>query len=273
MRHTIAAYGLAEQQFILLEAALPETHELVEAECVTDLIVTDVTCAIIESSSLDKNALNTLLAYYMDMGDRLDETVVWLGDVALPDLSSFVRCDSFLDLLTELDSILARAQVRYDTMQMYGDEYGYLPKHAIEESIEADIHSALQRKYGANPDPQIVKRIRQEFQVVLEAGAAEELAAIYELSRWLKTHAHPFNVECSTSFPLILYLLDIADATSQIDVDHNPLLQKDRLNPNFVFFLSKELQAKIKQWQSHHWLCNIKGNTSIAFERIELIFN
>ena len=28
MRHKIAAYGLAEQQFILSEAALPETHEM-----------------------------------------------------------------------------------------------------------------------------------------------------------------------------------------------------------------------------------------------------
>ena len=273
MRHKIAAYGLAEQQLILLEAALPETHELVEAECVTDLIVTNATCIIIESSSLDKNALNTLLAYYMDVGDQLSETAVWLGDVALPDLSSFVCCDSFLDLLTELDSILTHAQVRYDTMQMYGDEYGYLPKHAIEESIEADINTALHRKYGTNPDPLIVKRMRQEFQVVLEAGAAEELAAVYELIRWLKNSKYSFNTECSASFPLILYLLDIADSASQIDLDRNPLLQKDRLNLHFTFYLHNELQVKIKQWQSYHWLCNIKGDTSIAFERIDFIFN
>lgn len=199
--------------------------------------------------------------------------MVWLGDVELPDLSSFVRCDNFLDLLTELDNILTRAQVRYDTMQMYGDEYGYLPKHAIEESIEADIHSALQRKYSTNSDPQIVKRTRQEFQVILEAGAAEELATVYELTRWLKNSKYSFSTECSTAFPLILYLLNIVDAAPQIEANHNPLLQKDRLNPHFAFFLPKELQVKIKQWQSHHWLCNIKGNSSVVFERIEFIFN
>ena len=213
MRHKIAAYGLAEQQFILLEAALPETHELVEAECVTDLIVTDVTCAIIESSSLDKNALNTLLAYYMDVGDRLDETVVWLGNVELPDLPSFVRCDSFLDLLTELDSILARSQVRYDTMQMYGGEYAYLPKHAIEESIEADVNTALHRKYGRNPDPLIVKRMRQELTALREVDALQtalqDLAAVYELSRWLKAQNIPFFVEHVTASGLIPYLLGI----------------------------------------------------------------
>lgn len=273
MNKRIALFDLTEDQIAHLVAALPEGYGVTNTECVTDLIVTDAVCCVVDTSKISKDAVNTLVAYYMDVGDQLDETVVWLGDVALPNLPSFVRCDSFLDLLTELDSILTRAQVRYDTMQMYGDEYGYLPKHAIEESIEVDIHSALQRKYGANPDPLIMKRVRQEFQVILEAGAAEDLAAIYELSRWLKTHAHPFHAEHSTAFPLILYLLDIADVTSQIDVDHNPLLQKERLNPHFAFYLPSELQAKIKQWQSHHWLCNIKTSPGVAFERIEFIFN
>ena len=273
MDHMFIHYGLTTEQASLLGAALPEEYESITAECVTDLIVISAVCTVIDATNMGEDTLRTLLAYYMDVGDQLSETVVWLGDVELPDLSSFVRCDSFLDFLTELDSILTRAQVRYDTMQMYGDEYGYLPKHAIEESIEADIHSALQRKYGTNPDPQIVKRIRQEFQVVLEAGAAEELAAVYELLRWLKNSKYSFNTECSTAFPFILYLLDIGDAAPQINMEHNPLLQKGRQNPRFTFFLSKELKNKIKQWQSHHWLCNIKGNTSIAFERIEFIFN
>lgn len=213
MRHKIAAYGLAEQQLILLEAALPETHQLVEAECVADLIVTDATCIIIGPSSLDKNALNTLLAYYMDVGDRLDETVVWLGDVVLPNLPSFVRCDNFLDMLTELESILSGVQVRYDTMQMYGSEYAYLPKHAIEESIAADIQTALHRKYGTNPDPLIVKRMRQELTALREVDALQnalpDLAAVYELSRWLKAHNIPFFVEHVTASGLIPYLLGI----------------------------------------------------------------
>lgn len=273
MNKRIALFDLTEDQIAHLVAALPEGYGVTNTECVTDLIVTDAICCVVDTSKTSKDAVNTLVAYYMDVGDQLNETVVWLGDVALPDLASFVRCDSFLDLLTELDSILTRAQVRYDTMNMYGDEYGYLPKHAIEESIEADIHSALQHKYGTNSDLQIVKRIRQEFQVILEAGAAEELAAVYELTRWLKNSKHSFNTECSTAFPSILYLLNIVDTAPQSEVNYNPLLQKDRLNPHFAFFLPKELQVKIEQWQSHHWLRNIKGNSSVAFERIEFIFN
>lgn len=213
MRNIIAAYGLTKQQLVLLAAALSEEYELVIAECVTDLIVTDATCIIIEPSSLDKNALNTLLAYYMDVGDRLDETVVWLGNAELPELPSFVRCDSFLGLLTELESILTRAQVRYDTMQMFTGEYAYLPKHAIEESIAADIHTALQRKYGTNPDPLIVKRMRRELSALREVdafqNALQDLAAVYELSRWLKAQNIPFFVEHVTASGLIPYLLDI----------------------------------------------------------------
>lgn len=273
MKYRIAVHGLTNDQKLLFEAALPEEYELATAECVTDLIVTSAVCTVIDTTIMGEDALRVLLAYYMDVGERLDETVVWLGDTELPELPSFTHCDSFLVLLTELESILTRAQIRYDTMQMYGGEYAYLPKHAIEESIEADVNTALHRKYGRNPDPLIVKRMRQEFQVVLEAGAAEELAAVYELIRWLKNSKYSFNTECSTAFPLILYLLDIADSASQIDLDRNPLLQKDRLNPHFAFYLHNELQVKIKEWQSHHWLCNIKGNTSIAFERIEFIFN
>lgn len=273
MKNKVITYGLAAEQVSLLGAVLPEEYELTTAECVTDLIVTDAVCSIIDTSSLDDEGRLVLIAYALDVGDQMDGTMVWLGGMEPPALSSFVCCDSFLDMLTELESILTRAQVRYDTMQMYGGEYAYLPKHAIEESLEADINTALQRKYGANPDSLTMKRVRQEFQVVLEAGAAEELAAVYELIRWLKNSKYSFNTECSTAFPLILYLLDIADSASQIDLDRNPLLQKDHLNPHFAFYLPNELQAKIKQWQSHHWLCNIKTSPGVAFERIEFIFN
>ena len=213
MRYKIVTYGLTEQQRMLLEAALPEEYELTTAECVTDLIVTNEVCAVLDVANMNKDSLRILLAYYMDVGDQLSETAVWLGDVELPDLSSFVRCDSFLDLLTELDSILTRAQVRYDTMQMYGDEYGYLPKHAIEESIEADINTALHHKYGSNPDPLIIKRMRQELTALREVDASQnalqDLAAVYELSRWLKAQNIPFFVEHVTASGLIPYLLGI----------------------------------------------------------------
>lgn len=109
MSYKITASGLTEQQLMLLEVALPERYEMAIAECVTDLIVTNAICTVIDAVNMGEDALRVLLAYYMDVGDRLDETVVWFGNAEIPDLPSFVCCDSFLDLLTDIDSILEQA--------------------------------------------------------------------------------------------------------------------------------------------------------------------
>ena len=213
MKYKLIHYGLTAEQESLLGAVLPEEYELTTAECVTDLIVANAVCTVINAANMGEDALHSLLAYYMDVDDRLDETVVWLGDVELPNLPSFMRCDSFLNLLTELASILDRAKARFDTMQMYGSEYAYLPKHAIEESIEADIVAALLRKYGNDPDPLIVKRMRRELSALREVDAfqntLQDLAAAFELSLWLKAKVVPFFVEYTTASGLIPYLLGI----------------------------------------------------------------
>ena len=107
MSHKITTHGLTEQQLMLLEAALPEDYELTTAECVTDLIVTNAVCTLINAANMGEDALRSLLAYYMDVGDRLDETVVWLGKVELPNLPSFVRCDDFLQLLPKTNISLS----------------------------------------------------------------------------------------------------------------------------------------------------------------------
>ena len=297
MNGQIATYGLTKQQLMLLEAALPEEYELTTAECVTDLIVTDATCTIIESSSLDKNALNTLLAYYMDVGDRLDETVVWLRDAELPKLPSFVMCSGFLDLLTELESILTRAQVRYDTMQMYGSEYAYLPKRAIEESLEGDIYSALHRKYGEKPDSLILKRMRQEWTALLESGNVADLAAVYELTSWLKRNQHPYKISGDATSGFIPYLLGITNVnplpphlhcpnchrttwqpayTDGFDIPpinccdvamipdgHNLVWQSYCSygnNPVYDFSLPEDMREQIEHWLDNHWLKLLKSD-------------
>ena len=213
MDHKIAVFSLMEEQTSHLVAALPEGYEVAKAECVTDLLVTDAVCCVVDASKMSKDAMNTLLAHYTDVGDRLDETVVWLGAAEIPERPPFVRCDSFLDLLADLEGVLEQAQTRYDTMQMYSGEYAYLPKRAIEESIEADIHTALHRKYGANPDLLIVKRMRRELTALREVDASQnalqDLVAVYELSRWLKAQNIPFFVEYTTASGLIPYLLGI----------------------------------------------------------------
>ena len=296
MDHKIAVFGLTENQIALLVAALPEGYGVTDAKCVTDLIVTDAICSIIDTSSLDDGGRLVLIAYALDVGDQMDGTMVWLGGVEPPALSSFVCCDSFLDMLTELESILTRAKVRYDTMQMYGGEYAYLPKHAIEESIEADIHTALHRKYGANPDPLIVKRLRQELTALREVDASQnalqDLAAVYELSRWLKAQHIPFFVGHVTASGLIPYLLDIThtnplpphtfcpeckklhwqrgykdgfDIPAAACPDCGAALIRDGHNlvwqefcgygpiPTYEFWLPASAQEQISCWVENHW--------------------
>lgn len=256
MNRQIATYGLAKQQLMLLEAALAEEYELTTAECVTDLIVTNAFCAVIDATNMSEDALRVLLAYYMDVGDWLNETVVWLGDAELPVLLSFERYNSFLDLLADLDNVLSRAQDRYDTMQMYTSEYGYLSRHSIEESLESDVYATLYRKYGDNPDAATVRLVRRQWQAILEAGAAEELAAVYELTRWLKGQSYQYELKCATPFPFILELLDITE--------ENPRCEASEAD--YTFVLPRCLETQIKQWHEHHWL-----NKSENFDHKKMI--
>jgi len=299
MNNIIIAYGLLEEQRTLLESALSEEYDISTLDCITDLIVTDAVCTVINAEKLSEAGMRTLLAYYMDVGDRLVETVVWMGDVVLPNLPSFVRCDNFLDMLTELESILTRAQVRYDTMQMYGSEYAYLPKHAIEESIEADIHTALHRKYGTNPDPLIVKRMRQELTALREVDATAELAAVYEFSAWLKHNKHPYWLGGTAVSGLIPYLQGIHDVNPLPPHLYCPVCQKDIWQdgykdgfdtpagvcpecgglmqgdghnlvwqeyasygrvPTYVFYLPYDMQPLIMDWLDSHWLRKYMGD-------------
>lgn len=244
VNNRIITYGLTEEQLTLLRVAVLERHEVTAADCVTDLIVTNAVCIVINATKMCEDALRVLLAYYMDVGDRLNETVVWLGDAELPELPSFERCGSFLELLTELQSIISRAKDRYDTMQMYTSEYGYLPRHAIEESLESDAYAALYRKYGGNLDVDTVRLVRRHWQAVLEAGAAEELATVYELTRWLKGQSYQYELKCATPFPFILELLDISEGNPRCEASE----------ADYTFVLPRWLETQIKQWHEHHWL-------------------
>lgn len=297
MDHKVAAYGLTEEQVSHLEAALLEGYEVTLVECVTDLIVTNSVCSIVDTEKLDNLAMRTLIAYYMDVGDCLDETVIWLGEADVPELPSFIRCDSFLALLTELDSIMEQAKSRYETMQMYSSEYAFLPKHAIADSLEADIYEALHRKYGDNPGPSILKCVRQEWTALLEVDAVSDLAAAYEFACWLKANHHPFWISGPATSGLIPYLLGLtqtnplpphlycpkcrrvvwkleyqdgleipgaaceADGTAMIPDGHDLVWQEfcgyGRM-PQYVFHLPEDIEGEVQAWLDHHWLKKLK---------------
>ena len=242
MSHKITTQGLTEQQLMLLEAALPEDYELTTAECVTDLIVTNAVCTLINAANMGEDALRSLLAYYMDVGDRLDETVVWIGDVELPNLPSFVRCDDFLQLLLKCKEIVAQAKCRYDIMQQYTDIYSYLPKYAIAECLEADIWAAFQKMAKIYPHFYTREDFREEWMKVLNTeNGAELLASVYEFCRWLKMRRIPYRLE-SACFDLLDWSMGIMDSVSF--ADHGEAYT--------VCILQEHLNI-VENWLKNHW--------------------
>lgn len=242
MSHKITTHGLTEQQLMLLEAALPEDYELTTAECVTDLIVTNAVCTLINAANMGEDALCSLLAYYMDVGDRLDGTVVWLGKVELPNLPSFVRCDDFLQLLINCKEIVARAKCRYDIMQQYTDIYSYLPQHAISECLEADVWSAFQKMAKKYPDFYTREDFREEWMKVLNTEkGAELLASVYEFCRWLKMRRIPYRLE-SACFDLLDWIMGIMDSVSF--TDHGEA---------YTVCILQEHVNIVENWLKNHW--------------------
>lgn len=66
MNKLLIAYGLTKPQFAHLQAALPEEYEeyeLVIAACITDLIVRNAVCVVINAANMCQDALRVLLLY------------------------------------------------------------------------------------------------------------------------------------------------------------------------------------------------------------------
>lgn len=242
MKHKLIHYGLTAEQESLLGAVLPEEYELTTAECMTDLIVTDAVCTVIDATNMGEDALRVLLAYYMDVGDQLSETVVWLGDVELPNLPSFVRCDDFLQLLLKCKEIVEQAQCRYDIMQQYTDIYSYLPQHAISECLEADVWSAFQKMAKKYPDFYTREDFREEWMKVLNTeNGAELLASVYEFCRWLKMRRIPYRLE-SACFDLLDWIMGIMDSVSF--TDHGEA---------YTVCILQEHVNIVENWLKNHW--------------------
>ena len=250
MGYKILAYGLTEAQQSILDAALPEAYSLEIAECATDLIVGTPVCTVIDGTTVRKDTLRSLLAYYMDVGEQLDETVVWLGSTDLPALPSFVRCDDFLQLLIDCKTIICKAQAHYDIMAQYTDIYRYLPKHAIAECLEAEIFSSLGDK------PSIQSRRAWSKLSETESGP-ELLAAVYELTRWMKRENIDYTLKFHAPWDILLVFLDVG----QIEFT-------SKYNENYVICVRKSDLNKIEQWLANHWYFH-KPDTRFAVHTLE----
>lgn len=249
MKYQVLVYGLTDEQVSLLEAALPEEYEMKAAECVTDLIVADSVLSVIDPKTVEDKVWWPLNAYYMDVAEKMPETVVWLAPRAFPKhFSNFLYKENFLDLVTSLDEILAQAQTRYIQQMGYKDIYSYLPKHAISEAIEADVYAAFYRKFGENPDRQLKERLKREWITIQERnGGAELLAAVYELTRWLRRERIPYRMDYDALYGLIPWLLGITDT------DPRQLSGWCFRGNDYVVCIPKDEAPAVNGWLSGHW--------------------
>ena len=295
MENIILTYGLDDEQFDLLKGAVPEYYALEAAETVVDFMATNTVCNVICAEKLSQDSLNILLHYYLDILDVIAERVVWIGAIELPKelQNRFARYNTFQDMLLNIAQIIKQAQSHYDIQQMYLCPFAYLPGRGIEHALEQDIFNSLHKKYGVKPDLDIQKRLRQEWTALLETNAINELAAVYELSLWLKQNNHPFRVSGNALSGFIPYLLSITDVNplqahyhcpncnhfewkyesnfgfdlrekscphcgTNMDRDGFDLIWQEYASygrvPIYTVYLPDDLQPQIVSWANEHWL-------------------
>jgi len=308
MENIILTYGLNSEQFDLLKAAVPEYYVLEKAETVADFMATNMVCNVICAEKLSQDSLNILLHYYLDIFDVIAERVVWIGAIELPKelQNRFARYNTFQDMLLNIAQIIKQAQSHYDIQQMYLCPFAYLPGRGIEHVLEQDIFNSLHKKYGVKPDPDIQKRLRQEWTALLETNAINELAAVYELSLWLKQNNHPFRVTGWALSGLIPYLLGITDINplevhyhcsqchhfewgyagwspfdlkkkncpncgAEMERDGHDLIWQEFCSygrmPSYSVHLPDDLQQTITTWAIKHWM-NAWKNGEWEIERV-----
>ncbi len=104
-------------------------------------------------------------------------------------------------------------------------KYSYLYTNTslkkIKQKLYAEIQSALHKKYGENPDPLILKRVKEEWNFLCKYHSIEaawddspkqqaivEFAFMHDLTRWFRHNNYPYKNNFGLSSSFIFYLLD-----------------------------------------------------------------
>ncbi len=93
------------------------------------------------------------------------------------------------------------------------DRYTYLYRETTREETAAilrgAINGALLAKYGTTIDPVILRRIEEEWEAIKRTDSLLDIAALHELTTWLRQNHYPYWVRGCGGSSLILYLLGI----------------------------------------------------------------
>lgn len=88
-------------------------------------------------------------------------------------------------------------------------QYNGMTAEAVALSLGKTVAKVLRTRYGPTPDPAIIKRVREEWTAMEASGDIEDVAALYELTLWLKERREPYWMRGTPGASLILYLLGI----------------------------------------------------------------
>ena len=299
MNNHIAIYGFTKEQLSLLLAYMPDGYVFKKVDDASELIGTHGICSIIYSEGIDSKAREFLDNFYLDVGENTDEHVIWIDSKTKPPVLEgvYFQYNNLEELLPELDAVLVKAQKHYTVQQMYCGAYAFLPKLGIEEMLEEELWDARKNKYGR--EPEIFKRVRQEWTAVLEVDAITELAAVYEFAAWLKHNKHPYWLGGTAVCGMIPFLLGIHDVNPlpphlycpkcqkviwkddykdgfdippEVCPECGGLMQGDGHNlvwqeyasygrmPTYVFYLPYDMKPVISDWLDNHWLRKYMGD-------------
>ena len=145
---------------------------------------------------------------------------------------------------------------------MYCGNYALMPARFIAYSLEQDVLRSLHRKYREDSAPEIMKHMRQEWTALLETAAAQELAALYELTVWLRTHAHPYWIGGNAPSGFVPYLLGITRVNPlPTELGGQNLVWQEFCSygraPLYEILLSEDLKPRIIEWLKDHWLSKV----------------
>ena len=270
MKNEITTYGFTQEQAKLLTEVLWDGYGLHLAETVADVITSDAVICLVNGKNLSKEDKAVLQNYYADASEYDCMQIFWIGERQEP----FICFDCLPELVAKMDSIIQLAQKQYEIQSMFCCEYALFPDGFIADSLEQDVLNSLRRKYGENPNPIVLKRIRQEWNALMEIEAVPELAAVYELTLWLKRMGQPYWIGGCAPSGFVPYLLGITRVNplpSELG-GHNLVWQEYASygrEPSYVFHLSSKLEPQITAWLKNHWLKKLKGSQWTAAQPYE----
>ena len=91
----------------------------------------------------------------------------------------------------------------------YQSVFSEIPQSEIEAVLFSKIEENAFEKYGDTPDPLVTRRIKEEWAAMERSNVILDVAALYELTIWLKKNRYPYWMRALSGSSFILYLLGI----------------------------------------------------------------